>query len=184
MNYPQFFNEIETIKLQDPLSDVLGSFENGIIEFNYLDVVKSAGHSCPTVMGAYLITKKALEELYKNEIPIRGGVKVFFQDSRDSGVTGVIGNVITQITGAGDESGFKGLNGNLSRNNLISFNNQDVKNIKFQRIDNGDSIELIYDHSSVTPMQPNPMGTPAFKKSWQDRVYDIYKNREKVISVI
>jgi len=45
MNYPEFFNTIETIKLKDPLSNLLGTFENGLVEFSYLDVVKNAGHS-------------------------------------------------------------------------------------------------------------------------------------------
>ena len=56
MQYPNLFNEIETIKLQDDLSDFLGTFENGMVEFSYLDIVKSAGHSCPTVAGAYIMT--------------------------------------------------------------------------------------------------------------------------------
>ena len=60
MNYPNFFKTIEVIKVKDPLSKILGVFENGEYEFSYLDVVKSAGHSCPTVAGAYIITLKAL----------------------------------------------------------------------------------------------------------------------------
>ena len=54
------------------LASFLGAFEDGIIEYSYLDVVKSAGHSCPTVLGAYLMTLKGLEALYKDEIPKRG----------------------------------------------------------------------------------------------------------------
>ena len=61
MNYPDFFNEVETIKLFDPLSKVLGSLNDGMVEFNYLDSVKAAGHSCPTVSGAYLMTSSALK---------------------------------------------------------------------------------------------------------------------------
>ncbi len=52
MIYPEFFRKIETIKLQDGLSDLLGTFENGLIEFSYLDIVKASGHSCPTIAGA------------------------------------------------------------------------------------------------------------------------------------
>ncbi|HHD80901.1 MAG TPA: hypothetical protein ENK99_04795 [Campylobacterales bacterium] len=77
MTYPNFFNDTPTITLRDPLSNFLGTFEDGIIEFTYLDIVKSAGHSCPTVSGAYLSTLKALEALYPNEIPTRGGIEVF-----------------------------------------------------------------------------------------------------------
>ena len=78
MNYPQFFKTIETIKVQDPLSQVLGAFSDGEYEFSYLDVVKSAGHSCPTVAGAYLITLEALKALYKDQRAIRGDIKVEF----------------------------------------------------------------------------------------------------------
>ena len=113
MNTPQFFENIENIKVKDPLSQVLGAFSNGEYEFSYLDIVKSAGHSCPTVAGAYLLTQVALESLYPNERAVRGDIKVVFKESLEEGVAGVIGNVISQITGATDKSGFKGLNGNL-----------------------------------------------------------------------
>ena len=66
MNYPDFYNQIPTIKLQDELSNFLAAFEDGLIELSYLDIVKSAGHSCPTVLGAYLMTFKALNFLYEN----------------------------------------------------------------------------------------------------------------------
>ncbi len=109
MNYPDFFNKIEVIKVQDPLSAVLGAFAKGEYEFNYLDVVKSAGHSCPTIAGAYLITAEALKALYPNELAVRGNIKVEFKESLEDGVAGVISNVASQITGATDKSGFKGL---------------------------------------------------------------------------
>ena len=79
MIYPQFFNKIPTIKLQDDLASFLGAFEDGVIEFSYLDIVKSAGHSCPTVLGAYLMTLEGLEALYENEIPKRGEIIVEFK---------------------------------------------------------------------------------------------------------
>ena len=40
MQYPKFFDAIEKITLKDDLSDFLGTFEDGIVEFSYLDVVK------------------------------------------------------------------------------------------------------------------------------------------------
>ena len=40
MTYHNFFNKIPTIKLQDDLASFLGAFEDGIIEYSYLDVVK------------------------------------------------------------------------------------------------------------------------------------------------
>ncbi len=32
MNYPEFYNSVESIKVKDPLSNVLGAFENGYYE--------------------------------------------------------------------------------------------------------------------------------------------------------
>jgi formylmethanofuran dehydrogenase subunit E len=197
MNYPLFFNAIPSIKLQDPLSAFLGSLENGEVEFNYLDVVKSAGHSCPTVMGAYLTTLKGLEALYPNEMPVRGNISVEIQNDVANGVTGVIANVITQITGATSISGFKGINGNFARNNLMEFNANINSAVKFTRVDTKQSVEVNYDPSSVvgSPKQQELMGkimqgkaTPEDKKEfgelWQDRVRRISESIDDVISSV
>ena len=122
MNYPKFYETIESIKVRDPLSEALGAFENGEYEFSYIDIVKSAGHSCPTVSGAYIITLEGLKTLYENELPVRGNIKVEFQEDLEDGVAGVISNVISQITGATDKSGFKGIGGKFSRHSLMNFN--------------------------------------------------------------
>jgi hypothetical protein len=197
MNYPLFFDAIPSIKLQDPLSAFLGSLEKGEVDFYYLDVVKSAGHSCPTVMGAYLTTLKGLEALYPNEIPIRGNISVEIQDDVANGVTGVIASVITQITGATLISGFKGINGNFARNNLMEFNANINSAVKFTRVDTKQSVEVNYDPSSVggSPKQQELMGkimqgkaTPEDKKEfgelWQDRVRRISESMDKVITCI
>ena len=105
MKSPSFFDEVVSIEMIDPLANVLGTFEDGKVTFTYLDVVKAAGHSCPTVSGAYIMTYHALKALYKDELPVRGMVDVSFRESVDEGVAGVIGNVITHITGATDKSG-------------------------------------------------------------------------------
>ena len=120
MNYPQFFDRVETITLLDPLSRVLGSFTDGKITFTYKEIVKLAGHSCPTVGGAYLMTVRALEVLYPEGLPVRGHIKVAFKEDEQDGVAGVIANVISDITGATETSGFKGLNGNFARHSLMS----------------------------------------------------------------
>jgi len=196
MNYPDFFNTIPTITLQDPLSAFLGSLEKGEVEFNYLDVVKSAGHSCPTVMGAYLTTLKGLEALYTDETPIRGNITVEIQDDVANGVTGVIASVITQITGATSISGFKGINGNFARNNLMEFNANINSAVKFTRVDTKQSVEVNYDPSSVggSPKQQELMGkimqgkaTPEDKKEfgklWQNRVQRIFEAKDSVITI-
>ena len=196
MSYPKFFDTIETIKVKDPLSQVLGAFEAGEYEFNYLDVVKSAGHSCPTVAGAYIITLEALKALYGENRAVRGNIKVEFEESLEEGVAGVIGNVISQITGATDKSGFKGLKGQFSRHSLMFFNASISSSARFTRVDTGESVDVTYNPDSVKP-NPNMMQlmqkltsgeasqeeTKEFGQLWQERVQRIFENIDAVIEI-
>lgn len=173
MTYPQFFDNIEKIILQDDLAKTLGTFENGIVEFSYLDVVKCAGHSCPTVVGAYLCTLVGLKTLYPNSLPKRGEIKVELPNDITEGVTGVIGAVISNITGATTNYGFKGLNGKFARTNLM-FYNKDIKaNVKFTRIDTNQSVDVFY----------NPSILNSTKATWQEKAEEIFLNIEKVITI-
>jgi len=196
MKYPTFFNNTPTITLRDSLSKFLGTFEDGIVEFTYLDVVKNAGHSCPTVSGAYLMTLRALKELYSDEIPNRGEIEVYLSGDIKEGVIGVIANVITHITGATEISGFKGLNGKFARNNLMHFNADIDGEIKFSRKDTQKSVTLSYDPSIVPPnpkqkelMMKLMQGVATqeeallFGKLWQERVENIFKRADEVIIV-
>ena len=73
MEFPGFFVEAPTISLRDPLAQFLGVSKSGMITYAYADAVKLAGHSCPTVAGAYLMVRRGLQYLYGNEIPEGGG---------------------------------------------------------------------------------------------------------------
>jgi hypothetical protein len=197
MNYPTFFDNAPTITLIDPLSDFLGTFENGTVQFTYLDIVKSAGHSCPTVSGAYLTTVKALEALYNDgSKPVRGNIFVSFKSNALEGVAGVIANVVGQITGATENSGFKGLNGKFARNNLMEFDASIGTEVTFKRLDTGKTVAVTYNPSSVggNPKMQELMGklmqgqaTPEEKKEfgklWQSRVEAIFKAADEVITV-
>ncbi|MEN8303385.1 MAG: FmdE family protein [Campylobacterota bacterium] len=196
MSYPKFYDAVESIKVIDPLSNVLGAFENGMYEFNYIDVVKSAGHSCPTVAGAYIITQAALKALYPNERAVRGNIKVEFKEAMEDGVAGVIANVVSQITGATDKSGFKGLQGKFARHSLMSFNSVIDASARFTRVDSGKSVDVTYNPSSI---MPNPVMQPLMQKMmqgaattdelqefgrlWQDRVQRIFENLNEVVRV-
>ena len=196
MSYPKYYDAVESIKVVDPLSNVLGAFEAGQYEFNYIDVVKSAGHSCPTVAGAYIITQAALKALYPDERAVRGNIKVEFQDAMEEGVAGVISNVVSQITGATETSGFKGLNGRFARHSLMSFSADINASGRFTRVDNSKSVNVVYDPSSVMPnpamgplMQKMMQGAASadelkeFGRLWQDRVQRIFENLDEVVRV-
>lgn len=183
MTYPAFFDSVRTITLRDPLAELLGASTGGLLEYSFRDAVKLAGHSCPTVAGAYLMTLKALSALYGEETPVRGNIRVAFRDDQTSGVTGVIANVVSQITGATENNGFKGLAGKFKRTGLMSFNAGIDGMIRFERVDQPLAVETDY-HPEHVPgdgrTSPLLQGLLAqrgsaedqatFAALWQDRV--------------
>ena len=196
MEYPKFFNNIETIKLKDPLSNHLGTFLDGFVEFSYLEIVKASGHSCPTVAGAYLMALEGLKALYKDEVPQRGNIFVSFKNSIEEGNMGVIANVLTHITGATKRFGFTGIKGNFSRRNLMEFKEDIFGDIQLKRLDNNKTVDISYDHSVIEgkpelmkKMQKILKGEAseeekkAFGIMWQERVEEIFSNIDKVITI-
>ena len=197
--YPKWMDEVQSIKLYDDLSEVLGTFENGLITIKYLPIVKMAGHSCPTVAGAYLMTLKALKALYPDSLPVRGNIKVSFKEDVSEGVAGVIASVISNITGATDISGFKGLGGKFIRHGLMNFNEQITSSARFERIDTGKKVDVFYNHQ-IVPANPkmqelmpkvisemaNNEEKKLFGELWQERVKQIlidFKDNEQVCKV-
>ncbi|MBE0592716.1 MAG: hypothetical protein IH616_09990 [Gemmatimonadales bacterium] len=182
MQTPEFFDEVPPIVLIDPLADLLGAADEGLLEYRYVDVVKAAGHSCPTVAGAWLMTRKALAHLYPGTLPRRGEIRVELRRPLEDGVVGVIGAVAGFITGAANEGGFKGLGGRFARQGLLRFGVPMEGEIRFARVDTGAAIELDYRPqavprpdalASVMP-PPSPQADAArrraFGAAWQDWV--------------
>jgi len=193
MQYPSFFDQVPSILLQDPLSDFLGAFKEGKMEISYLECVKLAGHSCPTVAGAYLMALKGLERLYANntQLPQRGMIEVAMRDGETDGVTGVICNVISFIIGASGANGFKGIQGHFSRDNLIRYNVPMQGEVRLTNLATEESVELSYDPSMVPgdPMMKQLMGKTLqglasaeekekFGELWQKRVETILLSQE------
>ena len=191
MQYPDFFDKVPSISLQDPLSDFLGAFKEGKMEISYLECVKLAGHSCPTVAGAYLMALKGLEALYPETLPQRGMVHVSMRDGEAEGVTGVICNVISFIAGANGISGFKGIQGNFSRDNLVSYNVPMNGEVKLTRLDTDTSVTLSYTPAMIPgdPMMQPLMGKTlqgiasqeekeTFGRLWQARVEKILLSQD------
>ena len=162
---------------------MLGTFVDGDVTFSYLDVVKAAGHSCPTVAGAYLMTLKALKALYPQGKAVRGNISVAFSEAQDEGGAGVIGNIISHLAGAAGISGFKGLNGRFARHSLMNFDADIPSSARFSRTDTGESVDVFYNPNAVPPrpemqrLMPKVMVGKAneealrrFGELWQERV--------------
>lgn len=183
IRYPEFFAGIPGIVVRDPLAELLGAAEGGCIEYRFLDAVKLAGHSCPTVAGAWLMATRGLRALYGGETPLRGGVQVDFAEAEDSGVAGVIASVMTLLTGAAGAGGFKGLAGQFSRRDLLHFGVSGIAGIRMTRRDTGLAVQVSLDLSSVPPDprigqllgellsgNPDVALRSEFGRLWQDRV--------------
>ena len=154
MKTPRFFDAVPAITVADPLAEALGAAEGGLIEYHYRDAVKLAGHSCPTVAGAWLMTRAALARLYPGETPQRGAIRVELRQAVDEGVAGVIAGVAGLVTGAANEGGFKGLAGRFARKGLLRFGVPMRGEIRFTRLDNARSVELSHRPQAV----PRPTG--------------------------
>ena len=189
--YPCFFDDVEPIETYDPLADILGASKEGKITYYYVDMVKLAGHSCPTVAGAWLMSKIGLQKLYGDKLPVRGEVKVEIREALDEGVAGVIGNCIALVTGAGNEGGFKGLGGKFARNNRLIFGAELGAQVRLTRLDNAAHVDLDYNPSIIPPdpamqplMQKIMQGAASgeekalFGQLWQERVEKILLSTE------
>jgi hypothetical protein len=192
MQWPDYFHKIPSIPMSDPLSAFLGASPDGKLSYSYADAVNLAGHSCPTVAGAYLMTLHALKHLYKDELPVRGQIAVDLREPINSGVTGVIANVVSLITGAAGAGGFKGIGGQFQRCNLLNFDCTIESELRFRRLDTGASIGVDFDASSILPdekmgayLQTLLQGQGdeetrlQFGTLWQERVERIMTSKER-----
>ncbi len=192
MNYPDFFDSIAPIQMADPLAQQLGAVNDGLFSYHYLDMVKLAGHSCPTVAGAWIMCDLGLKKLHEESIPVRGNIKIEMQGALDEGVEGVIAQSIGLITGAANAGGFKGLGPHFARNNRLFFSADINGEVRLTRLDNGETATMSYDPSSI-PFHPQigPLmkkigqGTleadekAFFAAEWQNRVKKILTTPEQ-----
>ncbi len=155
-----FFSQVAPITMTDNLAVTLGAVEKGaVFVYNYEDAVKLAGHSCLAVSGAYRLTQIALKSLYGEQIPVRGEIEVTFRGAVDDKVNGPISQVVTYITGAAAENGFKGFGGKkFRRYNLLRFDKKSTPpagalcSVHFKRVDTGKSVEVTYTNSMLPPL--------------------------------
>ncbi|MEE9614697.1 MAG: FmdE family protein [Thermodesulfobacteriota bacterium] len=190
-----FFDEVETIKVRDPLAYILGAQKEGEpFVFTYKDAVKLAGHSCPAVSGAYKLTAKALKALYGDEIPVRSQIRVLVKGGATDLAYGPQAQVISLITGAAGITGFKGLGGRYGRFDKLRFDSQDFQfgTFIFQREDTGKAVSIVYNPQALPPddelgeLMPLVMQDKAtdeekekFFSLWQGKVRKILLEDEK-----
>jgi putative uncharacterized protein fwdE len=184
--FPEFFDRAPQLLMRDPLAQFLGATPDGVMAYRYQDAVKLAGHSCPTVAGAYLMVVKGLSALYGSDIPERGGIEVLMRDGRDEGTTGVIANVAMLLTGAAPETGFAGVGPMrlFGRRDLLAFGSGDTRGeMLLRRRDTGAAVAVSYNPSiapwpaemqTLMPLAVSGRADDAqlkrFGEIWQERV--------------
>lgn len=185
MTFPSFFARAPKLRVRDPLAAFMGASTDGILDYRYEDVVRLAGHSCPTVAGAYLMLIAGLSYLYDDELPERGGIDVFMRGEAEQGTRGVTASIATLLTGAAAETGFGGVGPakRFARRGLLRFDADIEGEIALRRRDTGAAVLLDIDTGAVphaaamADVMPGAIGGTAdaaalesFAALWQDRV--------------
>ncbi len=149
---------VPPIMMKDPFLELLGQTDKPI-PYYYHEAVKLAGHSCGAVAGAWIITGKALKELYPRETPVRGQIMVEAPGAEDEWLVGVFGEVISYITGAAPRTGFPGAGfaKGSKRKDLLIYKDTETLTPPpemvwiFKRIDTGAQVGVSYNLSLIQP---------------------------------
>jgi hypothetical protein len=195
--YPAFFAAVPSIALRDPLAELLGAVAPGTpIEYTFTEVVKTAGHVCPTVAGAWLVTRAALAALYRDDVPVRGEIEVACMGGPGQFGYGPMAQVITNLTGAATETGFLGLGGRFRRAGLLTFHPESpaLSTFVFRRLDTGAAVRVVYQPESVLPdpglraamtgaLAGDAVSGDVLRSLWLDRVERIFTAAATVVRI-
>ena len=115
------------------------------------------------------------------------------RESINDGNTGVLAQVLSNITGATSDTGFTGINGKFNRRGLLYYGADIQSNVRFTRLDTNRSVEVSYVPMKVVNpgvIMQSTLGPDAteeskrdFPKQWQEMVKNIFANADKVIEL-
>ncbi|GIL16860.1 MAG: hypothetical protein BroJett040_06110 [Oligoflexia bacterium] len=175
-----------TIQIHEPFAEFLMADQDEYqFTISLLDVVRFAGHACPSMVGAFLISQRAIRELFpETNICIRGQVAIEIPSSTTQGATGPISNVFSMIFGSWEKSGFGGLQGHFVRRGLLSYESPNVPPgvYRFRNLQTGKHVDISYDPSKATvPAEANQL---PFQKMWRYKIAAILKNPDQFVRVV
>lgn len=185
------YDDVETIRVRDPVAEVLGvRASDEPFEITYGDVVKAAGHSCPTAAGAFRIAGLGLDALYPDTLPVRGDIWVRVGGPRDETAYGVTGRLLSYVTGAAGEDGFGGLPGGFgARRGLLTYESVEGTGVTVELANADAAVAVSYDVASVPPLgeakrhlpdvvdgSADPAALDEFRTAWHRRVDAVMDN--------
>jgi hypothetical protein len=157
-NWNVEYEDVDPIRIRDPVAEALTVLEPGKpFVISYADVVKEAGHSCPTASGAFRITQLGLAELYPDEYPVRSDIEVTTGGPKSDATYGVMSRIISYVTGAAGEDGFGGLAGGYGdRKHHLHFGDADAAEptFTFHRTDTDAAVQVTYHVGDVPSAGP------------------------------
>lgn len=186
-------HDVEPIRIRDPLAEALAAVDHEEpLVITYHDVVKAAGHTCPTSAGAFRMAQLGLDALYPDDLPRRADVEVVVGGPADDQAHGVTARLLSYITGAAEANGFGGLPGGFGdRREMLAYREDDVEGVTagFKRTDTGATVTVTYhagellqaakdhlaDDDPVSAYLQNREAATeeervAFAEAWHDRV--------------
>jgi len=187
--------DVEPIRIRDPVAEALAVLDPGDpFVVSYRDVVKTAGHSCPTAAGAFRLTQVALDALYPDSLPVRSNIEVRAGGPKHDAAYGVTANLVAAITGAAESDGFGGLAGGFGgRDDMLSygvFGDEGVQ-FAFARTDTDDTVVVTYHVADVPTLGPEgqyltkivdgnatAQERDAFANAWHTRVQAVLDDED------
>ncbi|HKW84398.1 MAG TPA: hypothetical protein VJN68_11665 [Burkholderiaceae bacterium] len=111
--------------------------------------------------AAYWLTFLALEHLYPDSLPQRGGIRVEMREDARCGTTGVVATIVQMLTGAAGGTGFKGIGGRFARVNLIRYTPDLLLTMRFIRQDKRAAVDV---HADVALAPSHPQTEQLLEK--------------------
>jgi hypothetical protein len=172
------------ITIHEPFAEFLmADQDEHKFKISLLDVVRFAGHACPSMVGAFLISQRAIKELFsETNICIRGQVAIEISSSVTQGATGPMSNVFSMIFGAWERSGFGGLQGQFVRRGLLKYEVRGISpgTFRFHNLKTGNTVDISYDPSNAGV--PIDAATLPFQKVWRHKIATILENPNDYIN--
>lgn len=171
------------VKIHEPFAEFLAASPDEVaFELSLLDVVRFAGHACPAMVGAFLISRCAIENLFPDTgVCERGDVLIEVRRGPDEGATGPIANVFSYIFGAWEQTGFRGLGGEkFVRRNLLKFNSDRVPEgaYRFHRVSTGKTVDVYFDPSGAKVRMDSSL---PFQVQWRTKITHMTRNPQEVL---
>lgn len=173
-----------SIAVYEPFAEFLLADPDEVrFRLSLLEIVRIAGHACPSMIGAFIIARKAIELLFEDAVCIRGDLEVSTSSSADQGPIGPICNVFSFITGAFEKTGFGGLGGEkYVRRHLLRFKDAAVPMgaFRFKRISTGVTYDIYYKPSGLDVEIDTNL---SFQQQWRIKINAILENVETVLRI-